>query len=55
MNITAMIPMVLFSQAIDSDEIIHLPPARTKGKMSLKIAPAVMSLSKRDMPARTYC
>lgn len=36
MNMTAMIPMVLVSQAINFGEIIHLPPARVKGEMTLE-------------------
>ncbi|WP_374086887.1 SagB/ThcOx family dehydrogenase [Methylomicrobium lacus] len=36
MNVTAMIPMVLVSQAMHVGEIIHLPPAKVKGEMSLE-------------------
>ncbi|MGR8941661.1 MAG: SagB/ThcOx family dehydrogenase [Gammaproteobacteria bacterium] len=36
MNITAMIPMVLVSQAVNFGEIVHLPPPSLKGQMSLE-------------------
>lgn len=36
MNITAMIPVALFSHALNFGDIIHLPPASLKGPMSLE-------------------
>jgi len=36
MNITAMIPMVLVSQAMNFGESIQLPPAKVKGEISLE-------------------
>ena len=36
MNITVMIPMVFFSQAINFGEIIQLPPASVNGAISLE-------------------
>jgi len=36
MNITAMIPMVLISQAMNFGESIQLPPAKVKGEISLE-------------------
>jgi len=36
MNVTAMIPMVLISQAMNFGESIQLPPAKVKGEMSLE-------------------
>lgn len=36
MNITVMIPMVFFSQAINFGEIIQLPPASVNSAISLE-------------------